>query len=94
VLDVDELESDDKKIELFPNPAQDKIQLQFDLVKNEKVKYSIIDLAGKKLKSDNVQVTKSSLLTVDTKDLKEGIYFISCEFENGSSTSKKFIIKR
>jgi len=68
--------------------------LQFDLAKNEKVKYSIVDLAGKKLKSDNVQVPKSSLLTVDTKDLKDGIYFISCEFENGSSTSKKFIIKR
>ncbi len=94
VLDVDEIESDDSKVELFPNPAQDKIELQFDLAKNEKVKYSIVDLTGKKLKSDNVQVTKSSLLTVDTKDLKDGIYFISCEFENGSSTSKKFIIKR
>jgi hypothetical protein len=94
VLDIDENESDDQKVELFPNPAQDKIQLQFDLAKNEKVKYSIVDLAGKKLKSDNVQVTKSALLTVDTKDLKDGIYFISCEFENGSSTSKKFIIKR
>lgn len=93
VLDVEELDkSQQQKFELFPNPASGNIQLLFEKQDNKNIKYQIADVSGKVIKSDNLKQTKSAVHTVETTEFKDGIYFINCSFEDGTSVSQKFII--
>ncbi len=94
VLAVDEIEAPMGSIDLFPNPAKDKIQLLADVLKTEILNYTIFDAAGKTIQSESVTISPSTVLNIDTKDLKDGLYYITCNFQNGFATTKKFILSR
>jgi len=94
VLAVDEIEAPMGSIDLFPNPAKDKIQLLADVLKTEILNYTIFDAAGKTIQSESVTISPSTVLNIDTKDLKDGFYYITCNFQNGYATTKKFILSK
>lgn len=93
VLDVPEIENEQIQLNLFPNPAKQEIQFELGLQKTENITYSIIDISGKMLKEDNLLVSPSSVSKIDLKGFKDGVYFMKCSFENGATTSQKFVIQ-
>lgn len=92
VLDVEELDKSEQNFELYPNPASGNIQLVFDNQIAKGLDYQISDITGKIVKSDNFKKKHSSVYLVETSDFKDGIYFIRCRFDNGTSVSQKFVI--
>ena len=75
-------------IKLFPNPVNDKLNIQFssDL---GKIKGTIYSLTGQKIQTF---VQNSSKKTIETADLSKGIYFLKLESTKGTSTHK--IVKK
>ena len=56
--------------------------------------YTITDVAGKELKTGTLQAIGSEVYPVDTEELPNGMYFISCKFEKGDTVTQKFVIKK
>ncbi len=93
VLDIPENEKEEIQLNLFPNPAKQEIQIELGLQKTENIAYSIVDVSGKSVKEDNLSLAPSSVGKIDLKGFKNGIYFMNCTFENGATTSQKFVIQ-
>ena len=75
-------------VKLFPNPVNDKLNIQFSSDLGE-IKGTIYSLTGQKIQ---VFIQNSLEKTIDISDVSEGIYFIKLETEKGTSTHK--IVKK
>lgn len=89
-LSIDDITSENLKIELFPNPTQDVLYFEITKDINEDYNITISDVSGKQL------LTKSmSYLNlrpqVELKSLPPGVYVVNFKFENGLNVSKKII---
>ena len=71
-------------VKLFPNPINDKLNIQFSSDLGE-IKGTIYSLTGQKLQ---VFIQNSLEKTIEISDLSEGIYFLKLETEKGTSTHK------
>jgi hypothetical protein len=91
-LDVEELDNVHNNIQVFPNPASKSIQLVFDLEDHQEVNYSILDVSGKEISKGALTNTANTKHEVETGSFNNGIYFIRCNFADGTNTSTKFVI--
>jgi sulfur transfer protein SufE len=80
---------DNLKIDMYPNPANDKVTIRFSTLPNEETKISILDMMGRELQSRTAQ---NATETLDIQDLKSGMYFVKTEISNNVKTQK--LIKR
>ena len=74
-----------QQIEVYPNPAQDKITI--DGTFSPQSRYRIVSIDGKTA-LDGTLSNGSNTITI--ADLRKGIYLISIE-DNGNKTIKKFV---
>ena len=81
----------DQKTSIFPNPAKDYINIGFKDLKNESIKISIYSTVGKLIKT--MSVLSKSQVSINTKELVNGVYFIRLETLNNSIT-KRFTVAR
>ncbi len=79
------INQDRPSIMVYPNPADDKLFIEFDT--NLTFDYSIISIDGKHIKSGSA--TKSEF--VDLSIFSKGIYILKCSFD-GTCIFKKIII--
>jgi hypothetical protein len=75
-------------IKLFPNPVNDKLNIEFSSLLGE-IKGTVYSLTGQKIQ---VFIQNSVDKTIEISDLSEGIYFLKLETEKGISTHK--IVKK
>ncbi|WP_165851367.1 T9SS type A sorting domain-containing protein [Brumimicrobium aurantiacum] len=78
-------------ISLFPNPANDKLNISLNNYTNS-MKLEIIDLTGKKVKTLNYssQGNVEFKMSIDISNLRNGLYF--CKFtSDGKQVTHKFI---
>lgn len=75
-----------QQIELFPNPAQNKL-----FVKNieEDIQLSIIDLQGRTMVKQYLKAYNNG--TIDLSDLSSGMYLVRMISENGERTTKLLV---
>ena len=88
VLDVSEL--DKINFTIYPNPANDNIELRFDQVVAEEVDIYIVNTNGQKV----IDLTKSqftSSLKIDVSELANGVYFVHMNSIKNSHTQKLLI---
>lgn len=82
-------------LKLFPNPANESIVLVNNepekrfLLYNSKIK--VINTFGITILETEMRQSNSQI--INTKDLKEGMYFLSLTLTNGETILKKFIVK-
>lgn len=74
------------KIDIFPNPAKNLIQLQST---ENIVEYSIYDSFGN-IKSQN-KLLQSKQFSININNLNPGIYYLTALLDNGQTISKQFI---
>jgi pectin methylesterase-like acyl-CoA thioesterase len=84
----------DAKLSVYPNPFTDQVTIAFDLKSASDVYVLIYDTNGRVVKSLQKANQKSGTnnLTIQTKDLKTGIYFYSLK-TNSSQINGKLIKK-
>ena len=91
VLATDDLSSTFGSIEIYPNPAKDKLFLT--IPQNTFIdQLRIFDYTGKEL---FVAIPEQHIERheIDLSKFAEGIYIVKVTFENGSVSQKKFIIE-
>lgn len=86
---IADIASNERKFEVYPNPAQDFCMIHYLTNKNAAVKISVMDITGKVLLSKTeTRGAGEQLLPLQTSDFPNGIYFIKLESERLSSVQK------
>ena len=84
------------KVKIYPNPACENIYIESEFELREDVSVNLIDLHGKKIKSElfySHENTLKSEMVVDVGDVPEGVYIIQLEV-NGMRYHEKLLISR
>ncbi|HXP52451.1 MAG TPA: T9SS type A sorting domain-containing protein, partial [Bacteroidia bacterium] len=64
-------------ISLYPNPAADKLNIEFNLQNPEgETTIKINDLLGKEVLTTSTFLTSNKTITIDINTLAKGVYFI------------------
>ncbi|KWW31635.1 MAG: hypothetical protein AUK63_329 [bacterium P3] len=80
-------------IKLYPNPASDRVRLQFTLPTSASVVVRIYDINGKQVMADNLGYRAEGALThtVNCSSLSRGVYLVHVTTAQGSAASKLVI---
>lgn len=83
------------KFEVFPNPANQRLNLRYILPTEGRVELAIFDQLGRRLLDQEVGTQEEGLylFNLDVDYLNQGIYFLRFSY-NGSSFTETFIIER
>jgi hypothetical protein len=74
-------------VRFYPNPVKETAILTMSVEKKEVINYNIVDNAGRVLHSSSVTLAEgSNNISIDVKNLANGLYFISIK---GEQTNKK-----
>jgi hypothetical protein len=76
---------------VYPNPANDNVILTFNTKENVVLK--INDLTGKVVYNETIQSNGLTKHAINTKELADGVYFVTLQTTQGLST-KKLVIKK
>ncbi len=75
---------------VYPNPASDKLTLDFEVSQGVVLNYSIITINGQTIMSEDVNQSKV-FKAINVSAFESGIYFIKVATENGSYTERLII---
>ncbi len=83
----------DLNLNLFPNPAGDNTQLNFQLSSETEVTINVNDVTGKLVYSENKGTLAYGrhFATINTAALANGFYTIAVQTKNGTSTTKLIV---
>jgi PKD repeat protein len=80
-------------LEMFPNPADDELNVSFDLPNTDDLTISIVDLSGKIIQKHLVKAKEGkNLVMMNTQELASGMYQLRMVTSNGQKTLP-FIVK-
>lgn len=76
-------------INIYPNPAKEKITVTIGHSKAQKATFSIIDITGKKIQTLERQLTTgNNNISFDVQHLPAGVYALLVQTENGTISSQ------
>ncbi len=84
------VESMERDVVIYPNPARDRIHLSFGNPDNQQATVIITDLSGKQIFSETIRTT--STVTIDLPQSPKGIYLLSLKL-GGSVINKKIYLE-
>ena len=78
---------------MYPNPADQELNVAFNALESGNVHLTIQDLHGKKIQQHKIQANSgSNLIMLNTGELAPGVYFLKLESNQGIRT-EQFIVK-
>lgn len=84
-----------EKVNVFPNPAQNKINVQVNLKNNEQIIATLVDLEGNMINSKMVQMKSgNNNIEFDATQLAAGMYNIMIFDSKGNSSVNKVVIQK
>jgi hypothetical protein len=94
-LDANDLEGTLSQMRLSPNPATDRLNVQFDLEESKNLRYRIRDINGRMVQEADWGTMGSGFYTqeVQLSDLQNGFYILEILSENGMK-STKFVVQK
>jgi hypothetical protein len=82
------------KLELFPNPATNTLNVSVGLdVPASRISYTVIDASGKFVNRDTHQNVQNEVYTYNTSNLATGVYYMVVAAD-GKTSSRKFTVLR
>lgn len=94
-VSINEEAINESNLVLYPNPASNSANLEYNLTNKSDVEINVVDITGKSVYSEkiNSQNSGSQKLNLNTSDYNEGVYFVTL-ITNGTKTTKKLVIKK
>ncbi len=92
VLGLNEME-ETASMEIFPNPAQEQVTVQFSEPIKEAGLIEVVNITGQSILKQGLNTLSSDAVTLNVSQIPEGIYFICIKTPNFSS-QKRFLIVR
>jgi hypothetical protein len=91
---LEELLANENKVQAWPNPADEFMQIEYDLLFSKPNAYiRIMDMHGRVIETWNISDTQIGLKLLDTRKLTSGIYFYEISQEGKRVKSDKIIIQ-
>lgn len=81
----------EKAIAVFPSPANDQINVQFNGMMNGNASVKIFDATGKLVSQDFVSEISNKVFTYNVSSLPNGIYMMDV-MNNGKSEMQRFVV--
>lgn len=82
-------------ISVYPNPAENNLNIDLDLIKNSDVEINITDVTGKIVFNKTSKLSKGeNKLNIETAGLASGLYFVQVNADSNFVTTKKIIISK
>ncbi len=76
----------------YPNPVNDKLNIDLTLEKKEKIQLIILNQLGQNIYSANeIKESGKNVISINTEELSEGLYFIQVRTEENKTYTRKFI---
>lgn len=93
VASIKELGRNDLSLNVFPNPAVESAQINFQLATETEVAITLADLTGKIIYSENKgsMVAGRHFATINTSTLAKGFYTIAVKTNNSTNTTKLIV---
>ncbi|HVA98654.1 MAG TPA: T9SS type A sorting domain-containing protein [Bacteroidia bacterium] len=87
---IDNLNNSISFINVYPNPANENIQIHYSLKQSENVTFELVDVLGRVVKKplSETQTTGSYKFNLDVKNLPNGLYFL----KSNTGVSQKIIV--
>tara|TARA_R110002050_G_scaffold27038_7_gene70860 strand:+ start:9340 stop:10059 length:720 start_codon:yes stop_codon:yes gene_type:complete len=79
------------ELSVYPNPATDRLQVNYSGQSAENSSFEIINLVGSKVYSKSLQSAESSF-NLNITNLNPGVYFCVLKVDNKLVTSKKLVV--
>ncbi len=81
------------KLELYPNPANNNLNIDLDLITEGKVIIELLDISGKKIQTlyDGIATSGTNSFTTELKHYAKGIYFVKLSSPDFNKTEKLII---
>ena len=73
------------KIEVFPNPVKDRLQIHYQKTRNDAIEYELYDLYGRKIISEK---SKNLEHSIDMSNLTTGVYILNIRMSKETRTFK------
>lgn len=93
---IDNLSDIISSSDLYPNPASDKITVDFTLTLAQKVDIRLFDIVGQQV--DIIQavdgIQGKNTIPIDVADLSKGVYFLQIGLNGNKSVNKSFVIAK
>lgn len=78
---------------LYPNPTQDNVKIAIELKENVASELTISNIIGSKIKTISFGKQQKLEHTINTSDLKPGIYLVTLK-AGGASVTKRLVVAR
>lgn len=88
-----EVNSGNQKINLYPIPANETINLKLENANNDNYKIEIINALGKLIFEKEILITNDDA-TINIESFPNGVYLLNLKTANSEIISKRFIIAR
>lgn len=91
-LEINEIQNNENSLIIYPNPAGQQVNLYMpflDVTKSTRLICSVCDITGKEV--IRAEYKANNVLTIDTSDLLDGIYFLKVTTPN-NMTFGKFVV--
>jgi len=80
-------------VNLYPNPADEELNVSFQAINNEKMTIVLTDLTGKIIQTNIIQANEGeNLVMLNTSDFAKGVYFVNL-ISGTSRTTLQFVKK-
>lgn len=83
----------DLKFYIYPNPANEVINIEFLAFNNEAYTIEILNSLGQVIREEEI-IFKDNKTGINTKDLENGLYFLNFKNNKQLSVNKRFVIAR
>ena len=74
-------------LEVYPNPADDFLNIRFDQILSESIEIQLMDLSGHVLKTEQVNSWSPNQIQINVNDLADGMYLMRFKDEESSRKS-------
>ncbi|MFK7775199.1 MAG: S8 family serine peptidase [Saprospiraceae bacterium] len=91
-IEVEEIEKTIQEVNLFPNPTNNILNVEFELTNNSDVKMMVMSLTGQVVEMRDLKLEEGTQqFKIDVNRFDHGVYFIHL-ITNDERISKKFIV--
>jgi hypothetical protein len=79
-------------VSVYPNPATDQLNIDFNGLETGKVRVWLLDIAGRVMTDDYLEGETYGVYRINTSGLATGLYLLKIESDQGTD-SRKIIIR-
>ncbi len=79
-------------VQLYPNPTSEKLYIRYDLNQHSSLQVEVVNMIGKVVSQEQVPSTNNGVLSIETAQLPEGVYFVRLTGANNQLV-KRFVVK-